>query len=336
MIRAMIFLILFLSLRANAGNNMNIISAYGDSRYLIGDYLVVSAFECPEDGVYVNFYDRKLYAKLAGVKIIDCDRDYEDNVYGIYSDGVDFFAEIKNKYSDSDRYRNTKRLSVVVIDGASLKIKNKMNYDQAVKSGYKFLGDKYKSSEDYLGLTEVVIKKWNSNEYRVDGVFNGNKFGSSYIFNEGIIEKVKILNDHEAVFLVRASGGVDYVCYYLVDLLNNNSRFLFSVPVYARDGSGGIYKIFSMSNSIVVRGNFIFGYNSSLFWVNLSDFIVRKLPQHESGIFGFENIDVYGGNRIDHIVDDKVNERVLVFCQEGNCNSYIPYSYLDEMKDFFE
>jgi|GEM_PF-3388260 len=310
------------SVLSNAESIKSINSEVLDRRYLIGDHLIVSSWRCTNDGegVYVNFYDRKSYQELAKIKVLPCDHEYQDEVEYVYKVGGDYLARIKFRYEDP------RRPSLIVINGTTLAIKAKLNASEAFRQGYKQKSQRVLNIEDSIANTKISVKKWDSNEYLVErGVKSAAQFTH---VSDGPIEEIRLISGGEAIFVTRSN---DYLRrnYYLTDITTNQSKLLFSGPLYERRGSAAIAQVGSYSNFLVVNEKLVFGLGRDIQFVNLKTLKAGVISEYLVGGFR-DNGNGIDQNRINGLINDEKYQRLIVFCFEGSCNSYIPHSILEK------
>ena len=132
----------------------------------------------------------------------------------------------------------------------------------------------------------------------------------------------------------KTSDDSSYSSIFISDAEGGQSKLLFKAKMFNRVSPNLITQVGHLSNFIISNDNLVFGYNRDLYSINLQSYEVKIVPEYQSGGFQ-DNGHGRDKNRIDKILDDKGYNRILIFCFNGNCNSYIPYSYLKGMESAF-
>jgi hypothetical protein len=291
-----------------------------DRRYLFGDKLLVASWNCyyKNDGVVISFYDRRSYRELKQVKVADCDSEYQDNVENLYKSGNNYLAHMEFRYEDA------KRPVLIVIDGKTLSIKRRLNESAANSSGLPVESTENHVFDATLGATHLV-SGWNSNQYTAErSDAPGYKPAKVTLDSDGPINSMLLVSESQAVFVTHSRDELNQ-SYYLTDLDTNRSQLIFRGPLYERLDGNRIGQVGFYSNAVIVERVLVFGLGRDLHYIDLSTGHASVVTDYQAG--GFKD-NGFGKDRnaIDHLLVDDALQRLLVFCFQGDCNSYVPFA----------
>jgi hypothetical protein len=305
-----IFCLLFAgSIKAETINTIN--RRVLDRVYLHGNHLIIASWRCtdfPDDGVYMDVFDRATYKSIKSIKIRDCDHEYQDNINNIVPKNGKYFVQLQHMYEDDSRTK------LAVIDSRTLKIIGRYNSKNMRKAGFAPPANDepiiYHDSKYNISIKKIG---WPSREYEVTK--QGVQAKVNTISWDGAIDSIILVDDNRSLFLMHNEKPYEFII-YLVDINRNEARELFRAETFHFVGPTSIARSNDFSNVVIHSNIMAFGMNRDLHTINVNNLEHGVLVDYQRG--GFNN-NGHGvdRNQITQVMFDEEMNRLLIFCFEG-------------------